>query len=288
MKRKNDIPPFTEPDDDDAPRGLLLSRKEALRVLAGAGALALAGARWSQAADTTETARVCVAKPEMTEGPFFIDTGLRRSDIRVEPSDGSITPGATLDLHFNVSELRGESCIPLAGAVVDVWHCDALGVYSGVQDRNGNSVGKKFLRGHQYTDKEGHAHFTTIYPGWYRGRAVHIHFKIHSAPDAAQTYAFASQLFFDEALTDNVHATDPYAANGLDRPHNESDGIFRRGGDQLILNLAEKDGDYAAEFNIAILTGGTPSSERSGPVGLDDSDSPGGPDRRPTGPPSRL
>ena len=80
---------------------------------------------------------------------------------------------------------------------------------SDVTDPSFNSVGKKFLRGHQMTDAAGVARFTTIYPGWYPGRTVHIHFKIRTEPAAARGYEFASQLYFDDALTDRVHARDP-------------------------------------------------------------------------------
>src|SRR5207244_2699335 len=106
----------------------------------------------------------------------------RRSSARIrsDPSDGSVKPGAPLRLALRVSRLTAGSCAPLPGAMVDVWHCDALGAYSDVSDPGGSTVGKKFLRGYQVTDAEGLVRFTTIYPGAYPGRAVHIHFKIRS------------------------------------------------------------------------------------------------------------
>ena len=236
--------------DDDEPRGTLLSRKEALAAMTGA--LFIAGGRFAGAAEESAAARICVARPEMTAGPFYLDTALERSDIRVEPSDGSVRPGAILELYFNVSQLFGETCAPLAHAIVDVWHCDALGVYSGVQDRKGNSDVHKFLRGYQITDANGLAHFTTIYPGWYPGRAVHVHFTIRSESGAQKAYTFTSQLFFDDALSDTVYATAPYAANGSLEKRNADDGIFQRGGDQLLIDVTEKDGFYSASFDIAI------------------------------------
>lgn len=145
----------------------------------------------SSAESTTSTAAqtspTCVVRPQQTEGPYFVDERLNRSDIRTEPSDGSVKEGVPLDLTFNVSRSDSiSSCTPLAGAIVNVWQCDALGEYSDVQDaaEGFDTRGQKFLRGYQVTDKNGTARFTTIYPGWYKGRAVHIHFKIRTDPDS--------------------------------------------------------------------------------------------------------
>ncbi len=142
----------------------------------------------------------CVVRPQQTEGPFFIDDKLNRSDIRSNPGRSDARPGAILELAFAVSRLNGGACAPLAGAQVDVWHCDALGAYS--------DGAQKFLRGYQVTDDTGAARFVTIYPGAYGGRAVHIHFKIRTA----QRQEFTSQIYFDEAVTDRVYAVEPYAA----------------------------------------------------------------------------
>jgi protocatechuate 3,4-dioxygenase beta subunit len=153
-------------------------------------------------------------RPALTEGPYFVDEMINRSDIRSDPSDGSIKEGTPLNLTLYVSQINGSGCTPLAGAQVDVWHCDAAGVYSDASDPGFNTKGQKFLRGYQVTDANGMAKFTTIYPGWYQGRAVHIHFKIRTDPSSASGYEFTSQWFFDETLTDQVHAQQPYAAKG--------------------------------------------------------------------------
>src|SRR5205823_1672252 len=152
--------------------------------------------------------------PALTQGPYFVDKQLERSDIRVEPSDNSVKQGVLLNLIFNVSNVSQNTCKPLQGAHVDVWHCDAAGAYSGVSDPGFQTTGQKWLRGYQITDANGAAKFVTIYPGWYSGRTVHIHFMIRTDPTSETGYEFTSQLFFDEALTDKVHAQQPYAAKG--------------------------------------------------------------------------
>jgi hypothetical protein len=124
--------------------------------------------------------------------------------------------------------------------VVDVWHCNALGVYSDVSDPSFNTSGQKFLRGYQVTVNDGVARFTTIYPGWYQGRAVHIHFKVRSSASSGSAYEFTSQLFFDDALTDRVHAQQPYASKGQRDLRNSQDGIYNQGGSQLLLTVTPR------------------------------------------------
>ena len=243
-------------DIDDIPIGRVLSRREALAFLGATGALLFLGCSDSSAtsSDMGDTSSSCVVRPELTEGPYYVDEELLRSDIRSDPSDGTIRPGALLALTFNVSRAAANACSPLAGAIVDLWHCDALGVYSDVLDPSFNTSGKKFLRGYQVTGSDGVARFTTIYPGWYQGRAVHIHFKIRSAASAASAYEFTSQLFFDDSLTDQVHATGPYASKGQRTLRNSGDGIYNGGGSQLVLDVTGTADGYAATFNIALDT----------------------------------
>lgn len=217
----------------------------------------------------------CVVTPQLTEGPYFVDELLFRSDIRSDPSDGSVKGGVPVWLNFRISDVTDGACTALAGAVVDVWQCDALGLYSDVRDPGGSTVGQKFLRGSQYTDENGQAAFTTIYPGWYRGRAVHIHFKVRTDPASDTGYEFTSQLFFDDALTDLVHSREPYAAKGSRDTRNTVDGIFRGGGDQLLLQIAGVDDGYAADVHI-----GVDRTVRA-------AGGPGGPGGRPPGPPPR-
>jgi len=240
-----------------------LRRREVLALLGlGGGALLSAGAlsrfvagAVPDAVAQSTTAASCVVKPELTEGPYFVDEGLNRSDIRIEQSDGSVKGGVPLQLAFNVSQIAAGACTSLAGAQVDVWHCDALGVYSDVNDRSfpSSTVGETFLRGYQLTNDSGAATFTTIYPGWYAGRAVHIHFKIRTTSTTGAPYEFTSQLFLDDSLTDQVHTQAPYSSKGQGRTRNNQDGIYRDGGDQLLLNALPTDtGGYTATFPIAL------------------------------------
>jgi protocatechuate 3,4-dioxygenase beta subunit len=190
-------------------------------------------------------APACVVRPETTEGPYFVDDKLLRADIRSDPATGAVSEGAPLALTFLVSQISSAGCGPLAGAIVDVWHCDANGVYSSVADRSFNTTSQQFLRGYQVTDANGQASFTTIYPGWYPGRPIHIHFKIRTAAGAE----FTSQLFFDEALNDQVLANPPYAGRGQRNTLNSDDGIFR---DELLLNVTGDSQGYAATFHIGL------------------------------------
>jgi protocatechuate 3,4-dioxygenase beta subunit len=252
------------------PRIRYLTRREMLSLMGStAAALALAGCGGSEqsgsgestSASTTETtsgataetASTCLVRPEQTEGPYFVDEMLNRSDIREDRE------GVPLDLTFNVSRVdEGDvsACGPLAGAVVDIWHADAAGQYSDVQDNaeGFNTRGETYLRGYQVTDENGTARFTTIYPGWYQGRAVHIHFKIRDSPESEQGYEFTSQLYFDDALTDGVQSQGPYAQKGQRDLRNGEDGIFRGGGDELLLDLRENGQGYAATFDVALDT----------------------------------
>lgn len=250
-------------DNDDLPVGRVLSRREAFRLLSTAGAItwlggsAAAGAafgavRLGRAAGDPLPA--CLVRPELMEGPYFIDARLDRSDIRAEPSTGVVREGAPLALSFQVSRVGGGGCFPLAGALVDVWQCDARGEYSAFEDRRAgfDTRGERYLRGQQVTDADGVCRFTTIYPGWYRGRAVHIHFKIRTEAATGGSYEFTSQLFFDEALTDRVHAAAPYADRGRRDTLNSGDGIFRRGGEQLTLDTRPEGSGYVATFSLGL------------------------------------
>lgn len=225
------------------------------KFLAFTGASMLAGATRAQSEPANSAgARLpaCILTPAQTEGPYFVDERLNRSDIRSDPSAGRLTAGVPLTLGLHVSAVTAGECKPLAGAMVDIWHCDATGAYSDVNDGDGNTAGKKFLRGYQVTDRDGNVRFTTIYPGWYPGRAVHVHFKVRVPSASGRDAEFTSQLYFDDAVTDRVYAGEPYARRARNRTRNEQDGIFRHGGKQLLLRPVEQGEGYAASFDIGI------------------------------------
>ena len=199
-----------------------VTRRRALQLAGGLG-LAAFGASCSNgggsASLATSTASVsveavaapdCVLMPELAEGPYYLDLDLVRSDI------GEGRPGLPFDLR--VAVVDADACEPIEGAAVDVWHCDAEGAYSGVQGAEGES----FCRGVQLTDGDGFAEFGTVFPGWYTGRAVHIHVKVQL--DGNQTHT--GQLFFDPATTSAVYALEPYAERGEQDVANLSDGIY--------------------------------------------------------------
>lgn len=249
-------------DNDDETVGRVLSRREALALLGSVGVGLLATRASGQAETDTARGRTtqprlpsCVVRPQQTEGPYFVDGTLNRSDIRSDPGTGALVAGAALALEFRVSRVGSGTCAPLAGALVDVWQCDALGVYSAVRDTGGrfDTTGQKFLRGHQTTDAAGIARFTTVYPGWYEGRAVHIHFKIRAAATGGRAMEFTSQLYFDDAETAKVLARAPYAQKGTAGwVRNDRDGIFRRGGRDLMVATTVKDAGYAGAFDIGL------------------------------------
>jgi protocatechuate 3,4-dioxygenase beta subunit len=241
-------------ENDDQQVGRVLSRRETLKLLGIASAAMLVGCsdKPSSSTPATNPDTPCIVRPEQTEGPYFVDEKLNRSDIRLDPSDGSMKEGVPLHFVLRVSRFSSNGCAPLVGAVVDVWHCDALGIYSDAIDPSFSTLGKKFLRGYQVTDANGTARFTTIYPGWYQSRTVHIHFKIRTAPMSGRSYEFTSQLYFDDSVTDRVHAQEPYAIKGQRPLRNNQDGIFRDGGDQLMLLLIEDGQGYAANFDIGL------------------------------------
>lgn len=240
-----------------------LSRRDVLALIGSAVAAMVVGYGPGQA-KSAESDRVqadpavskgmpsCVVRPEQTAGPFFFDAKLDRSDIRSDPTDGSIRDGVPLRLIFDVSRVDGTACAPLPGAIVDVWQCDALGAYSGVRDSRSDTTGKKFLRGFQITSTGGTAEFLTIYPGWYQGRAVHIHFKIRSDHASQRPSEFVSQLYFDESVTNQIHSQPPYNTVAGRRTANEADFLFRRGGKQLMPALAKDSQGYTARFGIGL------------------------------------
>lgn len=230
----------------------LSGRRRALLML-GATWLSMLPHRQSGGADAQPGRRpACVLTPQQAEGPYFVDERLDRADIRSDPGDGAVTPGLPLALTLRVLAVDGARCSPLRGATVDLWHCDAAGVYSDVADPGFDTTGKKFLRGYQTTGDDGAVRFVTIYPGWYPGRTVHIHFKVRTKDASRRNIELTSQLYFDDALTGRVHAQPPYARHGKRTQKNETDALFRRGGRDLMLAPVADGPGLAAAFDIGM------------------------------------
>ena len=193
----------------------LLRRREALTALGGLGLTGVLGgaAGVLGGAPAADAAASCVLTPEVTEGPYWVANRLTRRDIR----EGR--PGLPLELVFTVQNAK--SCRLIAAADVEVWHCDAAGVYSGVQGDTGH-----YLRGHQKTSAQGVARFLTVWPGWYRGRTPHIHLKVHVGGSVVHT----GQVFFDERTTALVYRIAPYRSHGQPDTSHAQDMIFAEAG----------------------------------------------------------
>jgi uncharacterized protein (TIGR03437 family) len=202
-------------------RGTPLNRRRTLALLGGAGAAVIGARIGSHDVDAATCVNLAGAQ---TEGPYWVEENLNRSDIRVDPADGSIRPGILLNLTINVQNISGTSCTALTGARVDVWHCDAGGIYS--DEAANSSTGHKFLRGYQTTDDTGSVQFTTIYPGWYSGRTVHIHVRIRTYSGTTVTGEFVDQVFFDDSLTDTIFALAPYNTRRARDTRNTNDMVL--------------------------------------------------------------
>lgn len=305
--------PFVNPLTHTPAPPAALSRRTVLKAgtaAVGLGALALGAARvqaqtQAQSTPAASTAAAspaaCVLTPELTEGPYYVPNELVRKDI----TEGK--PGVPLRLRIAVLETTG-ACAPLANAAVDIWHCDALGYYSGITGENPGGGGTSpttetnahttFLRGIQLTDASGIVEFQTIYPGWYTGRTVHIHLKVHAggaagaaapatpataAGTAGQTYVgghvdHTGQLFFDDATSDAVFKLAPYATHTGNRTTNAGDNILdgHAGAPGFLVALTPlKAGSPADGFLGTITLGVDPNAtpSASGPGG----GGPGGP-----------
>jgi protocatechuate 3,4-dioxygenase beta subunit len=182
----------------------------------------------------------CSLTPQETEGPYYFDVDSIRSDIR-EDREGTL-----LRLALRVRDAK--SCEPLENAVVDIWHCDALGIYSGYESAStGGAAGgpgggasgptDDEIRGAQVTNADGIVEFKTVYPGWYRGRTVHIHAKVHLDKATVLT----TQLFFDEKVTERVNARKPYSGDSGRDTFNDTDNIFD---ERLLLTLSKRGSGY--------------------------------------------
>jgi protocatechuate 3,4-dioxygenase beta subunit len=232
---------MTRPGD-----GRRITRRESLLRVAGLAAAVGGGAAWKLDEDAgavgpraVSTGLVaCVLAPELTEGPYYVDGERVRRDI----SEGK--PGLPLQLSLKV--VNASTCRAVKNAAVDIWHCDASGVYSGAVASN---AGTNFLRGVQKTNARGVATFKTIYPGFYPGRAVHIHVKVHVGGNVVHT----GQLFFPAAVTNAVYARSPYSRHGtVPDTSNAADSVYRNGGNKGLLKLAKTGAGYTGSIAMGV------------------------------------
>ncbi len=223
-----------------------MSRVSRRQALAGFGSVSLAGllAACSRDEDDTLTAQVetsqgttsrfddaatCTQTAEQTEGPFYFDVDRVRSDIREDRK------GATLRLGVRVRDAA--DCEPIQNAVVDIWHCDAEGSYS--------EPGETYLRGAQVTNGNGVVEFTTVYPGWYPGRTVHIHGKVHLDKETVLT----TQFYFDDTVSAHVFVQDPYPGESNRDGFNKTDGLYDR---NLELTLSEENDGHLGLITLDV------------------------------------
>jgi protocatechuate 3,4-dioxygenase beta subunit len=220
-----------------------LDRRSLLKALALAPAVAVTVPRHARAeaqAAGLITTDVCIVQPELTEGPFYLDPELVRADI----GEGRV--GLPMVLRLQV--VRAD-CSAVPGARVDVWHCDAEGVYSGVNGNTGT-----FLRGTQMTGPDGVAQFRTVFPGWYPGRVTHVHYKVILEGGQVLT----SQLFFDDALAAGIHGDhEGYEGRGAQDTDLRADRIARSAGMGAVarMEMDAPDGEAVAALVVGIDEG---------------------------------
>jgi protocatechuate 3,4-dioxygenase beta subunit len=213
--------------------------------------------------------------PELTEGPYWVNTALHRSNVRTNSGGGSHQSGVPLGLYINVVDSNPD-CRPLNGVAVDIWHANAYGIYSdessqasggGDNTSAEDTANDNFLRGYQITGKDkglhhkpvnGQVSFQTIWPGWYTSRAIHIHVRVRKLHSSGQTIAgYTTQIFFSD--TDNDHIFNyagPYNSRDPkdDPTTDENDTVLTTA--DFATNIVTVHGSiakgYTATFNIAL------------------------------------
>jgi protocatechuate 3,4-dioxygenase beta subunit len=249
-----------------------ISRRSAIKLLGGAGLALIAAcaadpigatttAALSGSSSTAGTAATtaptfggdgsCVLTPEETEGPYPLDLSGSEEFLRSDIAEGH--PGVPLTLTLSLVDVNA-GCAPIPGARVDVWHCDADGVYSGYSQPGTDTTAETFCRGIQVSDDNGQVTFQTIYPGWYQGRITHIHFQVFLESGLAAT----SQIAFPEEITAAVYAVDPYAAKGPNTSVTSfaQDNVFSDGTQyQMATVTGGADARYVATMLVGVAGG---------------------------------
>lgn len=225
------------------------SRRGLLRALAAAPVAAVfpMASRAQDAAAASAgliSSSVCLVMPETTEGPYYIDPELVRADITEEKT------GVPLKMQIQVVDAN---CTPIPEARVDIWHCDAQGNYSGYANQGSdgtvNTEGETFLRGTLMADESGIVSFDTIYPGWYRGRTTHIHYKVF----LDETTVLTSQIFFPDALSQYLFENvTEYERSGTRDTVNKTDSIAQDAGDGAYCFIKEQSDGYVAALVVGV------------------------------------
>jgi protocatechuate 3,4-dioxygenase beta subunit len=253
----------------------LLTRRSAIKLLGGASLALIAGCATGSVASTTTAAALgssstsgsiattvagagssttvfggdgsCVLIPEETEGPYPLDLSGDEAFFRTDITEGR--PGVPLALSLALVNASAD-CAPISDARVDLWHCDAVGSYSGFDQPGNDTTGETFCRGIQISDSAGLVTFQTIYPGWYQGRITHIHFQVFLGNGLGAT----SQIAFPAEATDAVYAVEPYAAKGPNTSVTDisQDMVFSDGSQY---QLASVTGDPSAGLEASLLVG---------------------------------
>ena len=219
-------------------RGSLLRLGGFLAAIVGAAGWKVATSEGAGPAGVASGAVKCVLTPEMTEGPYYLPN---------EKVQRNITEGRSgTPLLLHLTAVDASTCRPIKGAAVDIWHTDALGVYSG--EAVESTVGQTFMRGIQRTNAHGLATFQTVYPGWYQGRTVHIHVKVHIGGNVVHT----GQLFFRDALTDAVYRSSPYMGRPNRDTRNVTDSIYRNGGSKSLLSIRRRGSGYVGSIVMGV------------------------------------
>ena len=194
---------------------------------------------------------VCTLMPSETEGPFPYPGGEITNPLNIVDIRGGQT-GIPFEMVLTVVD--SATCVPLPNVRVDVWHCNKDGDYSGY----GAMAGQFWLRGYQITDATGQVQFTSIYPGWYPGRATHVHYELFYN----NALVMHSQYAFDESISNSVHTSPLYAASGINNTTNMGDGILGNSASDLLLETIQLTGDVTNGFtgSLTIAVNGVPTS----------------------------
>jgi protocatechuate 3,4-dioxygenase beta subunit len=214
-----------------------LTRRDSLLRLGGF-AIAAIGLRAADAAPADAASVACILTPEQTEGPYYIAGEKFRRNI----TDGH--PGAALLLRTTVVD--ASTCRPIKNAAVDIWHADAAGIYSGF---GSGTSSRTFMRGIQRTNAKGVAEFRTVYPGWYQGRTVHIHVKVHVGGRDVHT----GQLYFNDSLTDRIYRRAPYSSRPNRDVRNAQDMLYRNDGARSLVKVRKSSaGVYVGTITMGV------------------------------------